>query len=120
MAIYHGSFANLVAEHAEDPAFRRQLARERLQLAARETVLAAMAAQGLSRADLAARLGVSRARVSQMLGADRNLTLATLSDLAEALNLRVTIETASIEPAVPMASRRRRRTGGPAAKSRKA
>ena len=120
MAIYHGSFANLVAEHAEDPAFRRQLARERLQLAARETVLAAMAAQGLSRADLAARLGVSRARVSQMLGADRNLTLATLSDLAEALNLRVTIEPASIEPAVPMASRRRRRTGGPAAKSRKA
>ena len=43
---------------------------------------------GLTRADLASRMGVSPGRISQVLSGGENLTLRTLASIATALNAR--------------------------------
>lgn len=47
--------------------------------------------RGMSRADLAARMGVSPGRVSQILGGGENLTLRTLAALSAALDARLDV-----------------------------
>jgi transcriptional regulator with XRE-family HTH domain len=47
--------------------------------------------RGLTRADLAARMGVSPGRVSQILGGGENLTLRTLAALSAALDARLDV-----------------------------
>jgi antitoxin component HigA of HigAB toxin-antitoxin module len=47
-----------------------------------------MEAQGVSRAELAQRMGVNRARVTQLLNAAPNLTLRSVAQLAIALGAR--------------------------------
>ena len=54
-----------------------------------------MRERGLSRADLAARMGVSPGRVSQILGGGENLTLRTLAALSTALDARFDLELSS-------------------------
>jgi plasmid maintenance system antidote protein VapI len=54
-----------------------------------------MRERGLTRADLAARMGVSPGRVSQILGGGENLTLRTLAALSTALDARFDIELSS-------------------------
>ena len=51
-----------------------------------------MRERGLTRADLAGRMGVSPGRVSQILGGTENLTLRTLSALSTALDARFDLE----------------------------
>jgi len=51
-----------------------------------------MRERGLSRSDLATRMGVSPGRVSQILGGGENLTLRTLAALSTALDARFDIE----------------------------
>ena len=51
-----------------------------------------MRERGLTRADLAARMGVSPGRVSQVLGGGENLTLRTLAALSTALDARFDIQ----------------------------
>jgi transcriptional regulator with XRE-family HTH domain len=48
--------------------------------------------RGLTRADLAGRMGVSPGRVSQILGGGENLTLRTLAAISTALDARFDIE----------------------------
>ena len=52
---------------------------------------------GLSRAELAARMGVSPGRISQILGGGENLTLRTLAALATALDARFDFELNSLK-----------------------
>ncbi|MGO8893839.1 MAG: helix-turn-helix domain-containing protein [Streptosporangiaceae bacterium] len=54
-----------------------------------------MRERGLTRADLAARMGVSPGRVSQILGGGENLTLRTLAALSRALDARFDLELSS-------------------------
>jgi transcriptional regulator with XRE-family HTH domain len=56
-----------------------------------------MRERGLSRADLAARMGVSPGRVSQILGGGENLTLRTLAALSTALDARFDIELGALK-----------------------
>ena len=56
-----------------------------------------MRERGLTRADLAARMGVSPGRVSQILGGGENLTLRTLAALATALDARFGFELTSLK-----------------------
>jgi len=56
-----------------------------------------MRERGLTRADLAGRMGVSPGRVSQILGGGENLTLRTLAALATALDARFDIELSSLK-----------------------
>jgi transcriptional regulator with XRE-family HTH domain len=52
---------------------------------------------GLTRADLAARMGVSPGRVSQILGGGENLTLRTLAALSTALDARFDLELSALK-----------------------
>ena len=56
-----------------------------------------MRERGLTRADLAARMGVSPGRVSQILGGGENLTLRTLAAMSAALDARFDIELAALK-----------------------
>jgi transcriptional regulator with XRE-family HTH domain len=58
-----------------------------------------MRERGLSRAELAARMGVSPGRISQILGGGENLTLRTLAALATALDARFDFELTSLKTA---------------------
>ena len=53
--------------------------------------------RGLTRADLAARMGVSPGRVSQILGGGENLTLRTLAALSTALDARFDIQLGTLK-----------------------
>lgn len=57
-----------------------------------------MRERGLTRADLAARMGVSPGRVSQILGGGENLTLRTLAALSTALEARFDVELTALKP----------------------
>jgi transcriptional regulator with XRE-family HTH domain len=52
----------------------------------------------ISRADLAARMGVSPGRVSQVLSGGENLTLRTLASLGAALDAHFEVELRSVAP----------------------
>jgi len=54
---------------------------------------------GLTRAELAGRMGVSPGRVSQVLSGGENLTLRTLAALSTALDAQFDIQLASAKPA---------------------
>ncbi len=56
-----------------------------------------MRERGLTRADLAARMGVSPGRVSQILGGGENLTLRTLAALSTALDARFDVELSTLK-----------------------
>jgi transcriptional regulator with XRE-family HTH domain len=56
-----------------------------------------MRESGLTRADLATRMGVSPGRVSQILGGGENLTLRTLAALSTALDARFEIELSALK-----------------------
>ena len=73
-----------------------------------------MRERGLTRADLAARMGVSPGRVSQILGGGENLTLRTLAALSTALDARFDIELSSPKAEDTYTSRETRSRGGPA------
>ncbi|MPZ48262.1 MAG: helix-turn-helix domain-containing protein [Dehalococcoidia bacterium] len=62
---------------------------ETLLLDINEQIVAEMVNRGWRRSDLAARLGVSRAFVTKLLGGNGNLTLGTLVKIANALEMKV-------------------------------
>ena len=64
-----------------------------------------MRERGLSRADLAARMGVSPGRVSQILGGGENLTLRTLAALSTALDARFDIQLSALKAEDAFSSR---------------
>ena len=55
-----------------------------------------MRERGLTRADLAGRMGVSPGRVSQILGGGENLTLRTLAAMSTALDARFDVELSAV------------------------
>ena len=67
---------------------RREYERERLLVWTTELVSELMAKRNVTKADLARKLGVSRAHITQMLSGGRNVTLNTLADAAWALGQR--------------------------------
>lgn len=73
------------AAHDEDYLF------ELVSLAVGEAIVAGLERLNLTRAQLAARLGVSRPRVTQILAGDENLTLRTLVAIADALEADLTV-----------------------------
>ena len=69
--------------------FERAYRQERLIASVTESLLEQLEATGLSRADLAKKLDVSRSDITQALGSGRNLTMRKLPDLAWALDCSV-------------------------------
>lgn len=68
---------------------RRLLRQEELMLEATDGLAILMHRQGLSKADLARRLGRTRGYITQILSGGRNFTLRTLAEVADALGHRV-------------------------------
>ena len=75
----------------QDEEFDRLVRQEELILQVTETLTQALDEAGVTKAELARRLGKSPGFVSQVLGGGRNLTLRTLSDIAAALAQRPTL-----------------------------
>ena len=73
------------------PEARRLYEEERLILWTTEEIAGVMVDQGISRADIAERLGTSRANVTQLLSGSRNMTLRSLARLAHACGMRAAI-----------------------------
>jgi transcriptional regulator with XRE-family HTH domain len=79
---------------SDQKATESQIDEEMLALVTRLTneVSWCLRERGLTRADLAARMGVSPGRVSQILGGGENLTLRTLAALSTALDARFDLQ----------------------------
>ena len=73
-------------------AYERLLRQERLILDVTEALAGALEDSGVTRAELARRLGRTPGLVSQVLGGGRNLTLRTIADIAAALSLQPSFE----------------------------
>lgn len=71
-----------------NPQARRAFEEEYLFGEATDTVEALLESLGITRSELARRLGVTRGRVSQILSGGENLTLRTLGALGWALGIR--------------------------------
>lgn len=74
-----------------DPSPRPSLRREELLLAATNAIAAEMERQGVTKAELARRMQRTRGHVTQLLAGDRNLTLASIAEVAEALGCKVEV-----------------------------
>jgi transcriptional regulator with XRE-family HTH domain len=77
------------------PEARREYEEERLVLAAAEAIAELMEMKDISKADLAAALGSSRAYVTGLLSGSRNMTLRTLASAVCVLGKRVEL---NLEP----------------------
>ena len=77
-----------ITRQTGSPEARRRYEEERLILWTTEAIWKAMDDGGLTRAELAERLGTSRANVTQLLSGTRNMTLRSLAGLAHACGLR--------------------------------
>lgn len=69
----------------KDPAYQA----ERLALAVTEEISRRMQEEGVTKAELARRLGVSKARITHLLNGSPNLTLRTIASVAVALGSEV-------------------------------
>lgn len=81
-----------IRRQTESREARRRYEEERLILWTTEAIWKAMDDQGISRAELAERLGTSRANVTQLLSGTRNMTLRSLAALAHACGLRADVD----------------------------
>lgn len=75
-----------------DPAACRELARERVIEGFLTFVERTMEAKGVSRSELARRLGCKRSNVTQIMRRTRNLTVSTMVDFGLALGFEIRIE----------------------------
>lgn len=76
----------------KDESFKRLVRQEELILDVTDALTLALDRTGVTKSELARRLGRSPGFVSQVLGGGRNLTLRTISDIAGALSLRPALE----------------------------
>jgi plasmid maintenance system antidote protein VapI len=67
---------------------KKELARQDLIVSVTEQVWAILEDSNLSKADLARALETSKSNVTQLLSGNRNMTLATLADIGEALGAK--------------------------------
>lgn len=75
-------------QRLKDPAVRRAYEEELLFGEAHDTLVGLLESLGITRTELAERLGVSPARVSQILSGRENLRLRTLASLGWSLGIR--------------------------------
>ncbi len=86
-------------------AYERLLRQERLILDVTEALAGALDDSGVTRAELARRLGRTPGFVSQVLGGGRNLTLRTIADIAAALSLQPSFSLAGASDRHPRPTR---------------
>lgn len=80
------------------PERRLVFEKEALAFEATELIEGLMSQHGISRSDLAIKLGSSKAHVSQVLNGARNMTLHTLAEILFALDQKAHIDAFPLEP----------------------
>ena len=80
-----------IERQTRTPEARRRYEQERLILWTTEAICEAMEKRGVNHAAIAAKLGTSRANVTQLLSGSRNMTLRSLAALAHACDMRAEI-----------------------------
>jgi len=93
-------------EFMRDPEQQRLFEQESLAFEATELISSLMEQQGIKKAELARRIGKSKAFVTQLLGGSRNMTIHTFADLAFALGYRVQLSTVPANRARTATARR--------------
>lgn len=83
--------AEWIARQEKSEEARRTYERERLKLWTTEAICDLLEERNLSKADVARKLGTSRANVTQTLSGNRNCTLDSLADLAWACGQRMVV-----------------------------
>jgi len=78
-----------LAEHLEDKENYKRFQQERLILDISSLIYSTMKKKGVTQTQLAENVGVSKGRISQYLGGERNLRLRTIADIFTALNCRL-------------------------------
>jgi transcriptional regulator with XRE-family HTH domain len=86
-------------ELMSNPEFRKEMAIESLVAEAAEAIAVLMEEQNLSKADVARRLGKSRAWVTQLLNGKANMTIRTLAEVTFVLGGEMTIQPAQKQSA---------------------
>jgi transcriptional regulator with XRE-family HTH domain len=76
----------------ESPEFRKLMAVESLVVEASETIARVMAEQKVNKAELARRLGKSRAWVTQLLSGTTNMTVRTLAEVSHELGFEIKLQ----------------------------
>ena len=92
----HAAQADWLSTQLSDPEFQRALAQEEAAFEFVYAIEDAMRDQNISRAELAKRLGKSRAFITQALRRGHNLTFRTAGDLAWGCGLKVKV---TLQPA---------------------
>ncbi len=72
----------------KDPENAKLVAEEWFITEVTEVVWASMEQAGVSKSELARRLGTSKGHITQLLGGSRNMTLRTLADICHVLEMR--------------------------------
>jgi transcriptional regulator with XRE-family HTH domain len=93
-----GRVRERVEKKRQDPEYQA----EKLSLAVTEEIARLMVEQEVSKADLARRLGVSKARVTHLLNGTPNMTLKTIAAASAALGTEVSLRlerTSASDPA---------------------
>lgn len=81
----------LMDQYLEDPEFAKLMAQGDLIMEVTETICELLEKEGVSRKELAGRLGKTKGFVSQLLNGGRNLTLRTLADILHVLGYKVSL-----------------------------
>ena len=87
----------LMDEYLEEPEFARLVAQGDLIMEVTETLCELLDKEGVSRKELADRLGKTKGFVSQLLNGGRNLTLRTVADILYVLGYKVTLTPHKLE-----------------------
>lgn len=81
----------LLQKYMEDPEAAKLVIQGELIMEVTETICELLEKEGVSRKELADRLGKSKGFISQLLNGGRNLTLRTVADILHVLGYKVTL-----------------------------
>jgi transcriptional regulator with XRE-family HTH domain len=87
-----------------DPDYEAVYAEEAAMVDASELIAAALVASGMTKTELARRLGVSKSEVSARLAGERNLTVRTLAATLHALGRRLSLTASDRDANQPSAT----------------
>ena len=87
----------LLEKYMEDPEVAKLVIQGELIMEVTETICELLEKEGVSRKELAERLGKTKGFVSQLLNGGRNLTLRTVADILHVLGYKVVLTAHKIE-----------------------
>jgi transcriptional regulator with XRE-family HTH domain len=85
-----------LAGHIQEIGNLKGFQQERLLIEIASLIHQTMKKKGITRKSLAEALGVTKGRISQYLGGERNLTLRTLADIFTVMNSTVVVRAADL------------------------